>query len=156
MRTAIIAIIVSALLSFGPSPAFAQIAGDQVTCTGKVFNSDVKPPNRMSYGDRNVVHTAQVWDQAGRYRCLIDRDGAADPSRRWPCETGDKCRVVGTLAFRSSSHTVLILRHGKPVDEQTYVILEFVSAEKFNSPRPGPGGFRRRARSYSAEMSWPV
>jgi hypothetical protein len=124
------AFVMAAWLVFGLSPASAQVVGGRVTCAGKLFSFDVTPPNHLSFAGHAVTHVGQVFDEAGGYRCRIDRDGLRDRSQPWPCRSGERCRVVGVLAGRTAHNALLILRDGKPVEEPWYFILDVVSAER--------------------------
>jgi hypothetical protein len=89
-------LLIACLLSLAASPALAQ--KNVVTCTGTLIEVDLKL--------RADWPLAVIYDTAGHYTCIIDRDGAGrDPLR--PCNVGEKCRVVGSYS-RKIGHTYSI------------------------------------------------
>jgi hypothetical protein len=128
MKTATIA---AAFVALALSPASAQSPGDELTCTGRLFTHDINPPNRIIFGGRPLIHGGQIFDETGGYQCTIDRDGAPFPADRWPCRAGDRCRVVGTLAWEIH-HLMAMIRNGKSVTFRWYAILHVRSVEKLD------------------------
>jgi hypothetical protein len=127
IRRAIVAALV--LLTLGRLPAWAQVAGNEVVCTGVLRTITVNPPNRISWGGRDVVHEGNIRDEASGRQCLIDQDGLGAP-QSWSCNSGDRCSVVGILAARYRP-LIVAIRNGKRVDwPGYYIVLHVISVEK--------------------------
>src|ERR1700722_11250403 len=114
--------VVGTLLVFGLTPAFAQSVGDQVSCTGLLSSVEVKPPSRIQFGSRVLGHMGMIWDESGEYRCIIDQDSIERHSQQWRCASGDRCRILGVLAYKQNWMD-LIVRNGKRVNVPVFVIL---------------------------------
>lgn len=126
IRRAVGAILM--LLALGLSAARGQVAGDRIICTGTVFTFTNSPPNRLSWGSKDIIHEAQVLDEAGGDKCFIDQDGLRASSQPWSCNAGDRCRVVGILAARIPGD--LTVPNGKRVGGWINQILDVTSVER--------------------------
>jgi hypothetical protein len=127
IRRAVGAILM--LLALGLSAARAQVAGDRIVCTGTVFTFTINPPNRMSWGSKDIIDEAQILDEASGDECFIDQDGFHASSQPWSCNSGDGCRVVGILAARISA-LVLTVPNGKRVSRWINQIMDVTSVER--------------------------